>query len=95
LQGMRRVSCQVRVWNVEGRGSAMKGRSLGMQTRICRAGLAGIETISPDSNKGLARSKGEATGDRPQRSSLQPWKANKLCFEKFSTFIWSVLGEAG
>lgn len=48
LQGMRGVSCQVRVWKVEGRGRVMKEKSFGRQSLVCRAGIARIETISPD-----------------------------------------------
>ena len=45
---MRGVSCQVRVWGIEGRGSVMKKKSFGGQSLVCRAGIAGLETISPD-----------------------------------------------
>jgi hypothetical protein len=45
---MRRVSCQVRVWKVESCGSVMREESFRIQSQVCLAGIAGIETISPD-----------------------------------------------
>lgn len=48
LQGTRRVSCQVRVWKVEGRDIVMKKQSVEGKSRLCRARIAGMETISPD-----------------------------------------------
>ena len=71
LQGMRRVSCQVRIWKIEGRGSVMREESFEIQSQVCLAGIAGIETISPDA-KTLCAQRGKQQAIAPNDPPFTP-----------------------
>jgi len=67
LQGMRRVSCQVRVWRVEGRDSVIKEENFGIQRLVCPA----FKTINPDS-KSLRAQRGKPQAIAPNDPPFNP-----------------------